>query len=132
MQRKSQKDTSGNLKAIKLVLDSFIEFMQKPLMSSVYMNKKLQAPDFHSLTVLYGKVRGPTCSIYAFQLNLASLVGLACSKESVSALLLEAQISEDLYKWKSLHCENTFNQLCPELFVSLLMCLVIFTGRCRP
>lgn len=107
-------------------------FMQKPLLLSVYTNQKLQVPDFHSLTVLYGKIPGPTSSIYTFQLNLASFVGLACSKESVSALLLEAEISEDLYKWKSLHCENTFNQLCPELLVSLLMCLLIFTGRCRP
>jgi hypothetical protein len=58
-------------------------------------------------------------SIYTFQRNLASLVGIACSKESVSALLLEAQISEDLCEWKSLQCENTFNQLCPELLVDV-------------
>jgi hypothetical protein len=61
-------------------------FMQKPPVLSVYTNKKLQvlkSPQF----VLYLKVPGPKSSIYPFQRNLSSLVGLASSKESLSALL---------------------------------------------
>lgn len=63
-------------------------FVQKLPVLSVYTSQKLQVLTVHSLTVLYLKVPGPKSSIYTFQLNLASLVGLASSKESLLLALL--------------------------------------------